>query len=189
MNRILGGAAIALGLLAAVARTPYAPGGTERLEAGRISAVELGELIRARTPGLLVVDLRSQADYDAFHLPTAERRTAAQLEHMRFDSGATVVVYADSGTAARAAWGRLRRRGLATARYLEDGAGEWIVSVLNPTLARRASAEERERFRSVTELSRYFGGLPRAADADPADSSPRSRDELLNRTIRRGCAF
>src|SRR5262249_40447803 len=77
--RRLGILATALGVTAAVAGSPYAHRGRIDIddlsravvhEDDHVSAVELAGWIRARRPRLRIVDIRDQADFDAYHVPT-----------------------------------------------------------------------------------------------------------------------
>ena len=64
--------ALVLGALAPFAGTPY-----QRRE---VSALDLAYWIKDRKPGLRVVDLRTQEEFEAFHIPTSVRVTAASID-------------------------------------------------------------------------------------------------------------
>lgn len=193
-ERWLAGAALLLAGLAplagAPATAPGRPAGTsEAGPAGRISAVEVARALRARDPSLRLIDLRSEAAYEAFHLPRAERRDPARLDELPVDVERRIVVYAATADAAARARRTLAAAGHPSPRYLADGVGEWTRDVMNPVLPADAGPEARERFRELAELSRYFGGLPRILRPGEADPRGAETDELLSRTLRRGCAF
>jgi rhodanese-related sulfurtransferase len=73
--------ALVLGALAPFAGSPY-----QRRE---VSAIELAFWIKDRKPGLRVIDLRSQEDFDAFHIPTSVRATPSSF-HANADE--TIVI-------------------------------------------------------------------------------------------------
>ena len=68
MKWALAAIALTLGALAPFAGSPY--------KQKEVSAVDLAFWIRDRKPGLRVIDLRSQQEFDAAHVPTSIRATA-----------------------------------------------------------------------------------------------------------------
>lgn len=156
------------------ARTPgsspgRAPGAIDVAELARavadqrdhVSAVQLAIWIRARLPGLRVVDVRSATEYAAFHLPGAEHIPLEQLTEAAFSADETIVLYSELGVHGGQAWVFLRALGHRRVFFLRNGLHEWLDDVMSPTLAEDASAEARAAFAQVAELSRWFGGAPR----------------------------
>ena len=172
----------ALATLAAVVGSPEAP----RAPAPRsVSAIELAEWIRDRRPGLQVLDLRDSAAYAAGHVPTA---VLARGESSGRTDG-VLVLYADSD--ARALTAARTRPG---ALVLRGGADAWDRELLNAELRADSGSPPAARAvdARVAALSRYFGGVPRAASRTATGSSlimPDSGDAALVRArIRsRGC--
>jgi rhodanese-related sulfurtransferase len=157
---------------------------SEQRQAARISAVDLAQWLRERRD-VRIVDLRSQTAFDTFHVPRAERDSAADLTAAALGVGDTIVVYGAGDGSALRVWESLRRTP-ATVRYMRDGVTEWVADVLNPTLAASATPAERQAFERVADLSRYFGGEPRTGVVTPDAATT---TELLHRAERRGCAF
>jgi uncharacterized membrane protein YedE/YeeE len=181
-NHVLAGTALVLALLAPLGGNPF--GATREREAARISAIELGQWLRARR-NIHVVDLRSQTAFDTFHLPRAELGTAAVLRATPLTPADTIVVYGAGDGSALRVWEKLRHTA-ATVRYMTNGVDEWVSDVLNATLLASATPAERAAFESIAELSRYFGGEPHTG-ATKKESL--NTTELLRRQRRRGCAF
>jgi hypothetical protein len=81
--------------------------------------------------------------------------------------------------------------------FLREGLFEWLTQVMTPVLPAGASAAERAVFDSAAELSRYFGGVPRAGggasvDGDASAALPGTSAEggsaaAVRRVRRRGC--
>lgn len=103
-----------------------------------LGALELAQWIHDRKPGLRIVDLRGAAAFDDYHLPRAERASRVPAP----EPGQTLVIIDDGhdGHAARGLRGR-------DVYYLGGGVGEWLAEVMSPT--------------QPSELTRYFGGIPR----------------------------
>jgi len=162
-------------------------------EADHISALDLGTRIRSGEPDLRVLDLRSEAEFTAFHIPGARNVSLTKLAAERLPRQGTTVLYSEGGTHAAQAWVLLRVQGYGNVFVLRDGIYEWISRVFQPRLAVDASAAERVEFARAAELSRFFGGTPLSGvprsevpqgywtGATPA-SAP-----LIEKIHRRGC--
>ena len=183
--------AIALGVLApwaGVERGPGRPGVVElttELADGEafVDAVTLGEWIRDRR-NVRVRDVRTDSSAVVrFAIPTAVHVPPKELIGEARDS-TTIVVYDDGdGTAVRS-WLLLRRLGHSDVRILRGGVLGWIEGVIRPVLPADSPAE-RQRYRRVAEVSRYFGGLPRTGTPPTRDTG--SADEAVRLLSRRGC--
>lgn len=94
-------------------------------QSDHVSAPELGAWITARKPGLRIIDLRSQPEFDKDHIPTAERIPLERLVQTRFATDDTVVLYSQSGAHAGQAWVFLRALGYEHVYFLRGGLDEW----------------------------------------------------------------
>jgi hypothetical protein len=160
--------ALCAGALAAIARDPQpAPAPDE------ITAIELGEWIRARRAGVHVLDARSAEAMARDRVPGAV--SAAGFDAAVLARGDILVVYADRRTD-RMVLDALRPRvGHARLLRLHGGFAAWNHEVLFPRIRADASERERQRFAPRAQLSRYFGGTPRVLDPGTAPTQPRSR--------------
>lgn len=174
IRRFLLIAAIAGGLMAAVARPParvdikQLASMVER-EEDHVTAMELAAWIRDRKPGLRIIDLRGADEFEEYHLPRAEPMSMETLLATTFAGDETVVLLSGGGAHAAQAWVLLQARGHRRTFFLSGGVEEWLDDVMNPVPGKGTDME----------LSRYFGGSPRAGDAPAADAVKEMR--------RRGC--
>jgi rhodanese-related sulfurtransferase len=194
-----------LALLAAMAGSPYAAHNASvdvshlalavAREEDHVTAVELALWIRERRAGLRVVDLRPVDEFEAYHVPGAERITLDSVVTAPFRAGDTIVLYSEGGTHAAQAWVFLRALGYRRVFFLRGGLYEWLAQVMSPTLEPGATAEQRAAFERVSALSRYFGGQPQSGVSAPAvDAIPLPRADrdsaaraLALKIRRRGC--
>lgn len=144
MRRVLATAAAILGILALFA------GKTSSIQS--VAPVELAEWIRDRKPNLRVVDVRSEAEFDEYHLPRAERVTSSTT----FAPDDTIVLVAGGSVRARNVY------------VLRGGVQAWIDEVMNPTIAANAPPSARAAYERASIVSRYFGGVPRIVDKPSA---------------------
>lgn len=180
---MLAGTALVLGALAA------ASGGVSSREArstpDEVTALELAHWIRDARPGLRVVDLRDAESFEAFSIPGADRMSSDDLVRARWAPNATVVVYADGALAAQRAHAMLRAAGVRDAWVLKGGVGEWVNTIASPVLPANPTPEEAAASREIAEMSRWFGGVPRAGE--PRATTSDSLRAALGRIKRRGC--
>src|SRR5436305_9507206 len=167
------GIALVLGVAAAFAGTPdrarNARIDVESLaravehEDDHVTAIELAEWIKERRPGLRVVDIRPSGEFDALHIPTAERIPLSDLAKTPFRRDETIVLYSEGGAHAGQGWVFLRALGYTQVYFLRGGLREWLDDVMSPSIAPAAGDSAKKAFARVSDLSRYFGGSPRVA--------------------------
>ena len=172
-------------------------------ERDHISALDLGDRIMRAEPSLYIFDLRTSAEFQQFHIPSARQTSIEALMHLQLPREATVVVYSEGGAHAAQAWVLLRMRGIRNVLFLREGIYEWVSRVFEPRLATDATTQERAEFEHAAALSRFLGGSPQAnvpraevpagywtgAGMDNGQSVP-NQSTTPNRTVkirRRGC--
>jgi rhodanese-related sulfurtransferase len=188
LTRPLGLAALALGALAPFAGSPYVVhhatvdvaslAQNVQREEDHVTALELAQWIKDRRPGLRVFDLRSPAEYEAYHLPTAGHLSLDSVATTPFRADETIVLYSEGGAHAAQVWVFLRALGNRQVFFLRGGLYEWLEQVMSPTLSDTTQVA-RDAFATASVLSRYFGGVPRS-DLRPAKAEdilrvPRAR--------------
>lgn len=150
-----------------------------------VTPVELGHWIRDRTPGLEVIDVRPQEDYEAGHIPGARRIPAPDLSTAGRSAG-TVVLYDQDGTRIREAADAVAATDTSRVYVLQRGIDGWIEDVMAPRLRADATEEERAAFAVQAELSRWFGGLPRVVPAGAITDGTESAADRSKRLLT-GC--
>lgn len=139
-RRALAVVAALAGVVALFAGSPYRP------RRDPLGALELAQWIHDRKPGLRIVDPRPVPEFDTLHIPRAE-----QLPIEPPGPNDTIVLVSDD---ARVFADR-------DVYLLRGGMAAWLDEVLNPTIAPGAPADAVAAFRRTSEISRYFGGVPR----------------------------
>ena len=144
---------------------------TVETEEDHVTAIELARWIRDRKPDLRVIDVRDSAEFEDYHVPTAERMSLDRLASRRFKQNETIVLYSGGGAHAAQGWVFLKALGYQKVYFLRGGVSEWLDEVMNPRFPTKASAIDREQMDSVAALSKYFGGVPRESDSASASQS------------------
>lgn len=205
VERALAIAAVVGGALAVVAGNPTRPvGGTVDVtelarivehEEDHVTAVKLAKWIRDDKAGLRILDIRSDSEFDDFHIPRATHMPLADIARMPLDSAATYVLYSEGGTHAAQGWFLLRARGVKNAFFLRGGLYEWLEEVMNPRVASTTPQAERDSIRAITL---WFGGKMQVVDSASATtpsvldgelSAPHSSDtrSSIKKIRRRAC--
>lgn len=164
-------------------------------ERDHVTAVELAQWIKARRADLRVVDVRTAEEFDAYHVPTAERIAIDSIGTSSLRPSELVVLYSEGGAHAAQAWVLLRALGYENVYFLRGGLYEWIDQIMSPSLAADSSPKDSAAFAKQMEISRYFGGVARTASVvpDPILSLPRQSSTArvssiaVGRVRRRGC--
>jgi len=192
----LGAGALLLSVAAPFAGSPYrAPqhldvdGLVAQIERGEdhVTALELAGWIRARKPGLRVIDVRTPEEFAAYSIPTAENIPLDRLAPTAFRENETIVLYSEGGAHAGQAWVLLKALGRDNVRFIAGGLADWHYEVMAPVLAPDASAKDRKAFEAASELSRYFGGEPGLGPAQEPRASDTATRPRVATLRRRGC--
>ena len=154
-HRLFAAITLLLGVAAAFAGSPYREADPD----SRVAALELATWIRDRRPGLRLIDVRPENEFNQYQIPTAEHVPTDGLDLLTSKTGETLVVYAREAATAEKAAAHLRSAGHSHVIVLVGGVNAWIDDVMNPVRS--------------TEVTRYFGGTTRPAGAV--------------RAVRRGC--
>ena len=191
--RGLGATAFVLGTLAFVVGAPTRPkrawhDTVVSSPANVISALQLAQWIRDGRPGLRVLDLRDSAAFERRHIPAAESFALMELSSVLPRPDETLVLYSDDDLrdAQGAAW--LAEVGHTRVHVLRGGMSAWMREVIDPVVQGDSAA-------AIAALSRYFGGVPRAAtpndNAGVARTRPAARvqsaTDEFGVVARRGC--
>ena len=202
--RTLAATALILGGLAALVGSP-APAGVDvaeltreiSTEADHVDAIVLADWIRVRRSGLRVLDVRTRAEFDEFHLPSAESAPLETIVALRPSSSETVVLYSAGGAHAAQAWVLLRALGHRNVFFLAGGLEEWMAEVMTPVIPDDPDLAATMPWSRIVDVSLYFGGTPKSAGEDPHgvgwrraidfEAGHAVREQRPARRWRRGC--
>jgi rhodanese-related sulfurtransferase len=174
LNQKLAAAALLLGA-AALFASPY-PGTRVTLdakelalivgtEADHVEATELAAWIIESRADYRLIDLRTPAEFEQYHIPTAVNIPMNVLTESGLGRQEKLVLYSEGGIHSAQAWMLLRAQGYTSVSMLKGGLDAWKDQVVFPVLADNAAAAERARDERLRSISAFFGGQPRSAAA------------------------
>jgi rhodanese-related sulfurtransferase len=174
LNQKLAAAAVVLGAVALFA-SPY-PGNKVTLDAKELALVVGTEADHVEVPELAawiiegradyrLIDLRTEAEFNQYHIPTAVNIPMNVLTDAGLARDEKLVLYSEGGVHSAQAWMLLKAQGYKGAYMLKGGLDDWKALVLFPVVADSPTPAERARDERVRSISRFFGGQPRGAAA------------------------
>jgi rhodanese-related sulfurtransferase len=151
-----------------------------------VDAATLAQWIRDGR-GIHLIDVRPARDFAVYHLPGAASQPLSDTAVLPGEPGDTIVVYAAGRATTDSVAERVRRQNGANVFGLEGGLVAWIETIMEPVIAADAAAADRAAFDARAELSRWFGGTPRAVPSGTA-GSPRTDGSEADASRRVGAA-
>lgn len=165
-----------LGFLAIFAGSPYT-GNTATMnvkdlallverEADHVSVDELADWIIKGKADYRLIDLRSEKEFNEYHIPTAENIPVGSLTDAGLMRNEKIILYSEGGIHSAQAWFLLKANQYKAVYMVRDGLAEWKDRILFPSLAENASAEEQVVFEKRKAISIFFGGSPQTGTGD-----------------------
>jgi rhodanese-related sulfurtransferase/uncharacterized membrane protein YedE/YeeE len=135
--------------------------------ADSVQAGQLADWIIQGRNDFRLVDLRSEKDFAAYHIPTAQNAPLASLTPDFAAHNEMIILYSEDGTEATKAWFLLEAQGFRGVYLLDGGLRAWQDGVLFP---RKSAGTDAAAFDKQAQVARYFGGSPRAEGTEAATS-------------------
>ncbi len=181
-NRVLAAAALGLGVLA-LAGNPYrghtVTMNTQDLativasKVDHVTATELADWIVQNRSDYRLIDVRDPAEFAVDHIPTAENIPITDLPDAGLGRNEKIVLVSEGGIHSAQAWMLLRAQKYTGVYILFGGLDAWRDEVVSPIAPSNPTPEEARAFERAVQVSRFFGGAPRAAVSDSAAGAPR----------------
>jgi len=172
LRRSLAAAALALGVLA-MAGNPVR-GHVVTIDTQELATIVGGAVDHVSPPELAgwivrgatdyrLVDLRGEAEYAGYHIPTAENVPVAQLPDWGLARNERIVLYFEGGIHSAQAWMLMRAQGYKGVYILSGGLEGWKDEVVFPVAPANPDPRQAALFERAAQVARFFGGQPRAA--------------------------
>jgi rhodanese-related sulfurtransferase len=180
LNQRLGVLALVLGGVALFAQPHRGP--FVKLDARELALVVEEEVDHVRAPELAawivegradyrLLDLRTEQEYSAYHIPTAENVPLTGLADYPLLRNEKIVLYSEGGIHSAQAWMLLRAQGYEAVYMVLGGLEAWKDEVLFPSLPPEADAQARAQFERTAQVAKFFGGEPRLAGSAAATAT------------------
>ncbi|MCB0568485.1 MAG: rhodanese-like domain-containing protein [Phaeodactylibacter sp.] len=134
---------------------------------------KVAHLIIANDPSLLLADVRSQEEFEAFSLPGAANTPLEGLlseeTQARLDCGHyNIVFFSNSDIRAEQAWVLSRRMGCENVYIMKGGLKAWAEDIVRATPPpETASAKELELYKQHLAARKFFIGSSKALEPEP----------------------
>ena len=174
MNRVLAVTALALGALA-MAGQPLR-GHVVTLDTQELAAIVSADVDHVRPSDLAdaivrgasdyrLIDLRDEAAFAQYHIPSAENVPLTRLPDAGLGRNEKIVLYADGGVHTAQAWMLLRAQGYKGVTTLLGGLDAWKNDVVFPMTPTNPTPAQAAQFDRALHVAQFFGGHGRTATA------------------------
>ena len=170
LNKQLALIAFMLGFIGIFAGSPY-KGSEVKLDTKELAIIvekttdhvqvtELADWIIQNKTDFRLIDLRTEKEFNDYHIPNAENITITGLETAAIGRNEKIVLYSEGGIHSAQAWMLLRAKGYKGVYILFGGLEQWQGKILFPNLPENAAEEQKKEFEKTKEISKFFGGSP-----------------------------
>lgn len=128
-----------------------------------VTAEELADWIIQGRADYRLIDLRSETEYAAYHIPTAENIPLTELPNADLMRNEKIILYSEGGIHSAQAWFLLKAKGYKAVYMLFGGLEEWKDKILFPVIPADVPPAEQQRYAKIAEVSRWFGGTPQTS--------------------------
>lgn len=159
------------------------------------SPEEIAEMIINQDPTLLLIDVRSEDEYEKFHLPGAINIPLSSLleeqwkdylhQDLRFN-----VFYSNSTVNADQAWMLTRQLGYENNYVLQGGLNYWVETIMNPSPPLSTNPNEeiaRYDFRKGAGMALGGGATVESSTTQPAPELPNIAPRPQKKRVQGGC--
>jgi len=171
-NTKLGLLVCLLGLIAAFAGSPYKgtrvhSGATDlagivQREVDHVNPTDLADWIVKGRSDYRLIDLRTQAEFDQYHIPSAENVPLAALPDYGLSRNQRIILYSKAESIQHSLV-FAESYGYKSVYMLRGGLDDWKDLVLFPPCRRIQIRNRLQCSPKMKEVSKYFGGTPRTA--------------------------
>ncbi len=183
LKQKLAGIALLLGVIALFAGNPYKGNhfsiDSKEMElilskgADLVKPEELADWTIQGKSDFNVVDVRSEKDYQQYHIPNSVNVPIAGLNKAGLSKTEKILLVCTDGTISAQAWTFLKAKGYKGVYILKGGLNEWNSKILFPSLPENATPEQTAAFEKTKEVSKYFGGTPTIGGKTETKEAPK----------------
>lgn len=125
-----------------------------------VTVQDLADWIIQAKMDFKLIDLRTEQEYNEYHIPNSENINIAALEKTSIPKTEKIVLYSEGGIHSAQAWMLLKAKGYKGVYILFGGLEDWKDQILFPKLSETATPEQIAKFEKTKEVSKFFGGTP-----------------------------
>ncbi|MEZ5072713.1 MAG: rhodanese-like domain-containing protein [Bacteroidales bacterium] len=156
---------------------------------------EVAHMVVTKDPSLVLIDVRSSAEYEKFHLPGAINIPLSSLLDEEWEAylnqGLRYNVFYSTGTVnANQAWMLTRQLGYKNNYVLQGGLNYWVETIMNPEKPASTSPDEeiaKYDFRQGASQALGGGSVVEATAGNPAPELPKIAPRPQKKKAQGGC--
>ena len=111
-----------------------------------------------------LVDLRTEAEYDEYNIPSSECVSMSSLTESDLMRNEKIILYSDDDIVASQAWFILKSDGYKSVSILKKGMEAWKNEIVFPSCncGEHSTAEKQQLHDKRAEVAKFFGGVMQA---------------------------
>ncbi len=134
---------------------------------GNVNTVTVQELSNWIIQGKMdyrLVDLRTEADYEEYNIPSSECVSMSSLTNSELMRNEKIILYSDDDIVASQAWFILKSDGYHSVSILKKGMEAWKNEIVFPSCncGEHSTAEMQQLHDKKAEVAKFFGGVMQA---------------------------
>lgn len=139
-----------------------------------VTVQDLADWIIQAKMDFKLIDIRTEQEYNEYHIPNSENITMTSLEKADIQKSEKIVIYSEGGIHSAQAWMLLKAKGYKGVYILFGGLEDWKDQILFPKLPETATPDQVAKFEKTKEISKFFGGTPSVGgSADVKTETPK----------------
>jgi rhodanese-related sulfurtransferase len=133
-----------------------------------ITVQELSQWIIQGKMDYRLIDLRKEADYDEYNIPSSECVAMSSLTKSDFLRNEVLILYSDNDIISSQAWFILKSDGFKSVSILKDGMNAWKNEIVFPSCncGDAPTVEQKQLHAKKAEVAKFFGGMLQSDGGD-----------------------
>jgi len=148
-------------------------------EVDHVKVEELADWIIQEKADFEIIDLRTEKEYQDYHIPGARNIPISSLEKANLLKNQKIILYSEGGIHSAQAWMLLRAKDYKGVYILFGGLDDWNNKILFPKIQENATPEQTIAFEKVKEVSKFFGGTPQTGSSVEVKETPKMQAPKL----------
>ncbi len=135
-----------------------------------------------------LLDIRSEKEYNKYHIPVAENLPGADLYEAKFLPTEKLIICGNDGVQTAQGWFLLKAKKYKSVYVLDGGIKNWENEILFPKIPDNPTEDQQKEVDKIKQVSRFFGGTPMTGESEPSQMKSVKMPEIQLPAIVPGAA-
>ena len=126
----------------------------------KVTPPELADWIIKGKADFRLLDIRSEKEYNKYHIPASENLPGADLYKANFLPTEKLIICGNDGIQTAQGWFLLKAKKYKSVYVLDGGIKNWENEILFPKIPDNPAEDQQKEFDKIKQVSEFFGGTP-----------------------------